>query len=95
MTTQTLYHATDAANVDSILTEGLRADDRGLVFATPDAAEAERVGEIYNHIDDVAVVEVEVMEHQIEADPDPHGDINSRAVRVYDKVPAYDVQVAE
>jgi len=93
MCTRTLYHVTDAANVDSIESEGLLADGRGLVFATTSAEEAAEVGEIYDHIDDAAVLAIEVMEHQIEEDPDPHGDIESRAVRVHDKVAAHDVEV--
>lgn len=93
MTTKTLYHVTDAANVDSILEDGLIADDRGFVFTTTTDAEARRVGGIYDTIDDAVVLSVEVMEHQIEPDPDPHGDIESRAVRVHDKVPAYDIEV--
>ena len=95
MTTQTLYHVTDKQNVDSILSEGLLADNRGFVFMTTTVKEAERVGDIYDTIDEPVVLAVEVMEHKIESDPDPHGDIESRAVRVHDKVPAYDVKVAK
>lgn len=95
MVTETLYHVTDESNVDSILDDGLRADRRGLVFATPDPEEAERVGEIYDHIDDAAVLAIEVLEHSIEDDPDPHGDIDSRAVRVHDKVPPHDVEAVD
>ena len=93
MCVRNLYHVTDEANVDSIKKQGLLADDRGFVFATTSPEEATKVGEIYDHIDNAAVLEIEVMEHQIEEDPDPHGDIESRAVRVHDKVPAYDVEV--
>jgi len=93
MCVQNLYHVTDEANLESIKEDGLLADHRGFVFATPTADEAEEVGEIYDHIDNAIVLEIEVMEHQIEEDPDPHGDIESRAVRVHDKVPAYDVEV--
>ena len=95
MATKTMYHATDASNAESIRENGLRADERGLVFVTTSHSEAERVGEIYPTIDDTVVFEVEVREHQIEADPDPHGDLDSRAVRASDKIPSQYVEVAE
>lgn len=93
MSTRTLYHVTDDANVDSILEEGLQADRRGLVFGTTSADEAERVGGVYDHIDDATVLEIEVLQHNVREDPDPHGDIESRAVSVGEKVPAHDVEV--
>lgn len=89
-----MYHVTDESNLESIQQQGLLADNRGLVFVTPTADEAECVGDIYDHIDSPVVLEVEVMTHKIQDDPDPHGDIESRAVSVGDKIPAYDVEVA-
>jgi RNA:NAD 2'-phosphotransferase (TPT1/KptA family) len=90
-----MYHATDASNVESILSEGLRTDERGLVFVTTSKSEAERVGEIYDTIDDTVVLEVEVREHQIREDPDPHGDLDSRAVDAGGKILPRYIEVAE
>jgi RNA:NAD 2'-phosphotransferase (TPT1/KptA family) len=90
-----MYHATDASNVDSILSGGLQSDTRGLVFVTTSKSEAERVGEIYDTIDDTVVLEVEVREHQIREDPDPHGDLDSRAVDVGGEILPRYVKVAE
>lgn len=94
MSTKTLYHVTDASNVDSILSEGLRpqpGDSRRLVFLTSTAEEAEHIGELYDTIDDAVVLEVEVMEHKVMDDPEPHGDLDSYAHR--GEVPAHDVEV--
>lgn len=95
MVTKQMFHVTDESNVESILETGLRADRRGLVFVTPTSEEAARVGDIYNHIDTPVVLEVEVITHQLRDDPDPHGNIDSHAVSVGDKIPAYDVEVAQ
>lgn len=96
MTTETLYHVTDASNVDSIMAEGLKpnpADSDRLVFLAGSADEAARVGEIYDTIDEAVVLEAEVMEHKIMDDPEPHGDIDSYAHR--GSVPAHDVEVIQ
>lgn len=96
MSTETMYHVTDAANVDSILAEGLQpdpADSRRLVFLTSSADEAAHIGEIYDTIDDPVVLEVEVMEHNLMDDPEPHGDLDSYAHR--GEIPAHDVRVLE
>lgn len=77
--TQTMYHVTDGANVESILNEGLLGDDRGFVFLTSSVEEAEYIGEIYDTIDDAVVFEVEVADHRLEDDPDPHGELDSHA----------------
>lgn len=94
MTTKTLYHATDASNAESIKENGLRADDRGLVFVTTTKDEAECVADVYDTIDDAVVFAVEVREHQIQEDPDPHGDLESRAVSVSEKILPRYVEVA-
>lgn len=94
MTTQTLYHVTDAANVDSILKEGLLpnpADRNRFVFLAGSAEEAARVGELYDTIDEPVVLAVEVMAHKVEDDPEPHGDLDSYAHR--GEIPAHDVEV--
>jgi len=94
MTTETLYHVTDTSNVDSILAEGLKpnpADADRLVFLAGDADEAARVGELYDTIDDPVVLEVEVMEHKVMDDPEPHGDLDSYAHR--GPIPSHDVEV--
>jgi len=92
MTTTTLYHVTDAANEDSIKSEGLRAGDlKNLVFLTTSEDEARNIGEVYDTIDDAVVFEVEVMEHKLMEDPEPHGDLNSYAHR--GDIPSHDVQV--
>jgi RNA:NAD 2'-phosphotransferase (TPT1/KptA family) len=95
METKTMYHATDGSNAESIKENGLRADERGLVFVTTNKNDAERVGEIYPLIDDTVVFEVTVREHQIREDPDPHGDLDSRAVDTSGKIHPRYVEVAE
>jgi len=95
MTTKTLYHATDASNAESIKQNGLKSDERGLVFVTTSESEAERVGEIYPTIDETVIFEVEVREHQIQEDPDPHGDLDSRAVSTSEKILPRYIEVAE
>lgn len=94
MVTETLYHVTDAANVDSILDDGLLpsfADSQELVFLTTSVEEAEYIGEIYDTIDEPVVLEVEVMSHKLRDDPEPHGELDSIAHS--GAIPAYDVAV--
>jgi RNA:NAD 2'-phosphotransferase (TPT1/KptA family) len=91
MATNTLYHATDAAKKDSIQVEGLRAGMKNLVFLTTTAEEAEYIGDIYDTIDDTVIFEVEVMEHNLREDPEPHGDLDSYAH--HGDIPAHDVEV--
>jgi len=79
--TRTLYHATDASNVDSIKADGLHSDNRDLTFFTDSVEEAKRIGEIYPTIDDTAVFAAEVQERNLTDDPDPHGDLTSFAHR--------------
>jgi RNA:NAD 2'-phosphotransferase (TPT1/KptA family) len=76
---RTVYHATDRANRDSIETKGLQTDERGFVFVTTNKDDAKRVGDFYDTIDDVVIFECEVMDCHLREDPDPHGDIDSRA----------------
>jgi len=92
MTTETLYHVTDASNVDSIMRDGLQpnpADSDRLVFLTSSVDEAERIGDIYDTIDDAVVLAVEVLSHNVIDDPEPHGDLDSYAHR--GAVPPHDV----
>lgn len=96
MTTQTLYHVTDESNVESIQNGGLvphpsRGHHDNFVFLTTSEEEAEYIGEIYNTVDDPAVFEVEVMEHKLQEDPDPHGDLDSYAHR--GEIPTHDVEL--
>lgn len=91
MTTKTLYHVTDASNTDSIKSEGLKAGFKNFVFFTDSETEAERIGEIYDNIDEPVVFEVKIMEHKLQDDPEPHGDLNSFAHR--GDIPAHDVEV--
>jgi len=91
MTTQTLYHVTDESNKDSIEDSGLKAGMKNLVFLTSTETEAKEIGEIYDTIDDPVVFEVEVMEHKLMDDPEPHGDLDSHAHR--GDIPAHDVEV--
>lgn len=96
MCTETLYHVTDESNVESIEEDGLLpnpADSRKLVFLTSTAEEAEHIGEIYDTIDNSVVLEVEVMEHNLMEDPEPHGNLDSYAHR--GSIPAHDVSVLE
>lgn len=74
-----MYHVTDAENKDSILENGLKGDRRGLVFLTSSLDEAKDIGNIYDTIEDRVVFEAEVMENSLREDPDPHGDLDSRA----------------
>lgn len=96
MSTKTMYHVTDAANVDSILGEGLQpnpTDSRRLVFLTTTTDEASHIGEIYDTIDDPVVLEVEVMEHKLIDDPEPHGELDSYAH--LGEIPSHNVRVLE
>jgi len=94
MTTRTLYHVTDASNADSIKSERLLSDDRGmnpgLVFLTDSVEEALHIGEIYPTIDDPVVFKAEVREYNLKDDPDPHGDLNSFAHT--GDIPSHDVE---
>lgn len=94
MTTETLYHVTDESNIESIMDEGLLPnpnDSNRFVFLTSTKDGAERVGETYDTIEDPVVVEVEVMSHKVEEDPEPHGDLDSYAHR--GQIPPHDVEV--
>jgi hypothetical protein len=63
------------------------------VFLTSTPDQAARIGEIYDTIDDAVVLEVDVLEHKLMDDPEPHGDLDSYAHR--GEVPAHNVRVLE
>jgi hypothetical protein len=82
MDTTTLYHATSGENKESIQQQGLQAGDlRDYVFLAGSESEARELGEIYPEITDPVVFEVEVADHKIKPDPEPHGDYDSFAHR--------------
>jgi len=92
MTTKTLYHVTDESNKESIRADGLKAGFKNMVFLTTSQDEAEQIGEIYDTIDNPVVFKIEVMEHKLMEDPEPHGDLDSYAHR--GDIAAHDVEVA-
>jgi len=82
--TATMYHATDATNKDSILEAGLQPQDGDrdrLVFLTTNREDAETVADVYPSIDDGVIFAVEVADRELMEDPEPHGDLDSRAHR--------------
>jgi len=96
MEMQTLYHVTDATNVESIMTDGLKpraTDNRRLVFFTTTEAEAREIGEIYDTIDQPVVIEAEVRSDKCMPDPEPHGDLDS--VAHSGPVPSHDLRVVD
>ena len=90
MTTRTLYHVTDASNADSIEADGLQAGLKNFVFLTDSVEEAQRIGEIYDTVDDPVVFEAEVRTRNLQDDPEPHGDLNSFAHS--GDIPSHDVE---
>jgi len=75
---RTMFHVTDASNVDSIKQQGLKAGDlRDWVFLTDTAAAAEFLGEVYDTIDNPVVFRAEVAERKIGDDPEPSGDVDT------------------
>jgi hypothetical protein len=74
MTTETMFHVTDASNVDSILEDGLQPQrDGGLVFFMDNEDDAREYGEIMPTVEDPVVFEAEVMEHTLRPDSEEPG----------------------
>jgi len=93
---ETYYHASNAENKDSILENGLQpqsSDVDNLVFITTNKEDAETVADVYPTIENGVIFEVEIDENNVFEDPEPHGELDSRAHR--GAVPPHKISVAE
>jgi len=68
MTTRTMYHVTDASNVDEIMENGLQLGADDMIYFTETVEDAEFLGEAYPLIEDPVVIAAEVLDEHIRSD---------------------------
>lgn len=94
MTTETMYHVTDATNIDGIKAEGIQPQRvGGKTFFMDNEADAREYGEIMPTIETPVVFKVEVMEHSLAPDSEEPGDYP--AFEKVGGVPPHDVELLE
>ena len=75
MTTETMFHVTDAENADSILESGVQPQRAGgKTFYMDNEADAREYGELMPTISEPVVFAVEVMSHTLSEDSEEPGD---------------------
>lgn len=97
MSLETMYHVTDASNVESILSEGIEAGQaKNRVFLMDDPEKALEYGEVLDVHDDPVVLSVDVQEHKITPDDEEPGEeFADHAFFVRGDVPAHRVETVE